>query len=36
MMSSLIIHLGFYFPTLMDLIIVHMVLVEKRDRGFMS
>jgi hypothetical protein len=36
MMSSLIIHLDLYFPTLMDLIMVHMVLVQKRDRGFMS
>jgi hypothetical protein len=36
MMSSLIIHLVFYFPTLMDLIIVHMVLVQKREIGFMS
>jgi hypothetical protein len=36
MMSSLIILLVFYFPPLMDLIIVHMVLVQKRDRGFMS
>jgi hypothetical protein len=33
MMSSLIIHHIFYFPALMDLIMVHMVLVKKRDRG---
>jgi hypothetical protein len=36
MMSSLIIHLVFCFPALMDLIIVHMVLVQKRYRGFVS
>jgi hypothetical protein len=36
MMSSLIIHLVFYFLALMDLIIIHMVLVQKRERGFMS
>jgi hypothetical protein len=36
MMSSLIILLVFYFPALMDLIIVHMVLVQKGERGFVS
>jgi hypothetical protein len=36
MMSSLLIFLIFYFPALMDLIIVHMVLVQKRERGFVS
>jgi hypothetical protein len=36
MMSSLIIHLVFYLPALMFLIIVHMVLVQKRERGFVS
>jgi hypothetical protein len=32
-MSSLIILLVSYFPALIDLIIVHMVLVQKRERG---
>jgi hypothetical protein len=36
MMCSLIIHHVFYFPALMDLIIVHMVLVQKGERGFAS
>jgi hypothetical protein len=41
MMSSLIIHLliihlVFYFPTLMYLINVRMVLVQKRERGFVT
>jgi hypothetical protein len=33
MMSSLSTHLAFYHPALMDLIIAHMVLVQKRERG---
>jgi hypothetical protein len=33
-MSSFIIHLAFYFPTLMYLVIVHIVLVQKRERDF--
>jgi hypothetical protein len=36
MIGSPIIHLVFYFPALMYLIIVHMVLVQKRERGFVS
>jgi hypothetical protein len=36
MMTLLIIHLVFYFPTLMYLIIIHMVLVQKKERGFVS
>jgi hypothetical protein len=36
MMSSLIIHLVFYFPALMYLILIHMALVQKRERDFVS
>jgi hypothetical protein len=35
-MSSLIIHLVFFSPALMDLVIVHMALVQLRGRGFVS
>jgi hypothetical protein len=35
-MNSLIIHLVFFSPALMDLVIVHMVLVQKRGRCFVS
>jgi hypothetical protein len=36
MMGLLIIHPIFYLHTLMYLIIVHMVLVQKSERGFVS
>jgi hypothetical protein len=35
-MSSLIIHLVFYFPVLMDLIMVHVVLVQKREKFYVD